>query len=75
MARRHAVAHVVAVARGDRAARLSSRVALAYAVAHWYAPQASFVLGALAAVAAIALFVCTGMIYACIRFLRSGPRR
>jgi DMSO reductase anchor subunit len=45
-------------------------LALAYAAAHWFAPQASFAVGALASAVAVALFVCTGMIYACIRFLR-----
>ena len=32
--------------------------------------RAAIVLGALAALTALALFVCTGMIYACMRFLR-----
>ncbi len=45
-------------------------LALAYAAAHWLARQESFAVGALASLAAVALFVCTGMIYACIRFLR-----
>ncbi len=42
---------------------------LAYALAHARAHEAAFALGALAALAALALFLCTGMIYACIRFL------
>ncbi|MBE7420442.1 MAG: dimethyl sulfoxide reductase anchor subunit [Ideonella sp.] len=45
-------------------------LALLYAAAHAFDPDASFVVGTLAAVAAIALYVCTGMIYACVRFLR-----
>ena len=45
-------------------------LALAYAGAHALARDESFAVGALAALAAIVLFVCTGMIYACIRFLR-----
>ena len=44
-------------------------LALAYALAHARGHEAAFVLGALAALAALALFLCTGMIYACIRFL------
>ena len=43
---------------------------LAYAAADWIAPGAAFAAGALASAAALVLFVCTGMIYACIRFLR-----
>ena len=45
-------------------------LALGYAAAHWQGYDASFVIGALACLAAVALFVCTGMIYACIAFLR-----
>ena len=45
-------------------------LALVYAGAHALARDESFIVGALAALVAIALFVCTGMIYACIRFLR-----
>jgi DMSO reductase anchor subunit len=45
-------------------------LALAYAAAHWMVRDESLVVGALAALAAIVLFLCTGMIYACIRFLR-----
>ena len=45
-------------------------LALAYAAAHRWWPEASFGLGVLAVLAALALFVCTGMIYAAIRFLR-----
>jgi DMSO reductase anchor subunit len=45
-------------------------LAIAYAAAHWFVPEASFAIGALASATALALFVCTGMIYACIRFLR-----
>ena len=43
----------------------------AYGVSRWLAmPQAAFAAGALAAVACLALFVCTGMIYACLPFLQ-----
>ena len=45
-------------------------LALAYAAAHALGRDEAFVIGGLASLAAIALFVCTGMIYACIRFLR-----
>ena len=45
-------------------------LALAYAAARWLRREESLVIGALASLAAIMLFVCTGMIYACIRFLR-----
>lgn len=45
-------------------------LALAYALVHGLTRDESFVIGALASLAAVALFVCTGMIYACIRFLR-----
>ena len=44
-------------------------LSLAYALAHAFAHEAAFALGALAALAALTLFLCTGMIYACIRFL------
>ena len=46
-------------------------LALAYAAAEASGrEEAALVLGALAALCALALFVCTGMIYACMRFLR-----
>lgn len=45
-------------------------LALAYAGAHALRSDLSFAVGALAALAALGLFLCTGMIYACIRFLR-----
>ena len=45
-------------------------LALAYALAHGLLLDESFAIGALASLAAITLFICTGMIYACIRFLR-----
>jgi sulfite dehydrogenase (quinone) subunit SoeC len=41
-----------------------------YAGAHYVASPASVALGALAALLCVALFVCTSMIYACIRFLQ-----
>lgn len=44
---------------------------LAYAAAQGLAsPVVAIVLGVLAGLAALALFLCTGMIYACMRFLR-----
>lgn len=43
---------------------------LAYAVAHWWGLNATGIIGALTALACVALFVCTGMIYASIRFLQ-----
>ncbi|MEO8247901.1 MAG: DmsC/YnfH family molybdoenzyme membrane anchor subunit [Burkholderiales bacterium] len=43
---------------------------LLYAAAHVWAPQYSFFVGAATAVVCVALFLCTGMIYACIKFLR-----
>lgn len=45
-------------------------LAAAYALAHAWLRDDSFVVGALASLAALVLFVCTGMIYAGIRFLR-----
>ena len=42
---------------------------LAYALTHARAHESALVLGAVAAAAALALLLCTGMIYACIRFL------
>jgi DMSO reductase anchor subunit len=47
---------------------IATVVAYVWAVVH--APQHARVIGALAAAAALALFVCTAMIYACIRFLQ-----
>ena len=43
---------------------------LLYALAHGMQSQRSTLIGAAATVACIALFVCTGMVYACIRFLQ-----
>lgn len=45
-------------------------LAAAYALTHAWLRDESFVVGALASLAALVLFMCTGMIYACIRFLR-----
>jgi DMSO reductase anchor subunit len=42
----------------------------AYGVAHHYAWNATSSVGALATLLCIALFVCTGMIYACLKFLQ-----
>ena len=42
----------------------------AYGCAHYAGLGATLVLGAVATVLCVALFVCTGMIYACIRFLQ-----
>ncbi len=42
-----------------------------YGLLHWSGRlQGALVAGALAAVACVALFVCTGMIYACLKFLQ-----
>ncbi len=43
---------------------------LAYAAALVYAPALAPLAGAGATIACLALFVCTGMVYACIRFLQ-----
>ena len=42
----------------------------AYGLAHWFGWRASAAIGALGALLCVALFVCTGMIYACVRFLQ-----
>jgi len=42
----------------------------AYGCAHYAGWGATLVLGAMATVFCLALFICTGMIYACIRFLQ-----
>ena len=42
----------------------------AYGAAHWAGMSWTLAIGALAALASLALFVCTGMIYACLRFLQ-----
>jgi DMSO reductase anchor subunit len=43
----------------------------AYGVLHWFGMrEAAFAAGALASVACLALYVCTGMIYACLPFLQ-----
>lgn len=52
--------------------------AVLYGAAHWFTGQSSppsafeptLVIGALAAVLALTLFLCTGMIYACLKFLQ-----
>jgi DMSO reductase anchor subunit len=41
-----------------------------YGLAHWFGWGGTVALGALATVLAIALFVSTGMVYACIKFLQ-----
>lgn len=41
-----------------------------YGVAHWFAWPATLAIGSVAALCCVSLFVCTGMIYACIRFLQ-----
>ena len=43
---------------------------LIYGVAHLFDLRATLFVGALAVVVCLGLFVCTGMIYACIRFLQ-----
>jgi len=46
-------------------------LAAGYGLAHWLGMlQGALVVGAAAALAALALYVCTGMIYACIKFLQ-----
>ena len=45
-------------------------VVLAYGFAHYVGWGNTLPLGALAAVLCVSLFVCTGMIYACIKFLQ-----
>ncbi|MDE1950266.1 MAG: dimethyl sulfoxide reductase anchor subunit [Burkholderiales bacterium] len=45
-------------------------LALAYGAVQLVQPDWSFEVGLLASFAALLLFLCTGMIYACIRFLR-----
>jgi DMSO reductase anchor subunit len=42
----------------------------AYGFAHWAGWNSTLEIGVLAAAASIALFVCTAMIYACLRFLQ-----
>ncbi|WP_118182477.1 dimethyl sulfoxide reductase anchor subunit family protein [Paraburkholderia phosphatilytica] len=42
----------------------------AYGVAHWFGSPWSLAVGAVALVASAGLFVCTAMIYACLRFLQ-----
>ncbi len=42
-----------------------------YGLVHWLGmPQAAFAAGAFASIACMALYVCTGMIYACLPFLQ-----
>lgn len=41
-----------------------------YGVAHWFEWRATLAIGAVAALGCVSLFVCTGMIYACIKFLQ-----
>jgi DMSO reductase anchor subunit len=41
-----------------------------YGGAHYFGREETFVLGAAGVVLCIALFVCTGMIYACLKFLQ-----
>lgn len=42
----------------------------AYGIAHWLGSPWSFAIGSLCVLAGAALFVCTAMIYACLRFLQ-----
>ncbi len=44
--------------------------AFAFGVAHWLGSPWSLAIGALGALASVVLFVCTAMIYACLRFLQ-----
>lgn len=41
-----------------------------YAFAHYVAGEYTIIIGGIAAVAGVMLFVCSGMIYACIKFLQ-----
>ena len=43
---------------------------LLYGLAHWFAWPVARAIGAAATVLCFALFICTGMIYACIKFLQ-----
>lgn len=45
-------------------------LAAAYGFAHWTGHRGTLAIGALGAAASIGLFVCTAMIYACLRFLQ-----
>lgn len=45
-------------------------LAAAYGAAHWAGYGGTLAIGALGAAASIGLFVCTAMIYACLRFLQ-----
>jgi DMSO reductase anchor subunit len=45
-------------------------LAAAYGAAHWAGISATLAIGALAGAASVALFICTAMIYTCIRFLQ-----
>lgn len=45
-------------------------LAAAYGTMRWLGMPGALAIGALAAAACIALFVCTGMIYACLKFLQ-----
>jgi len=45
-------------------------VTFAYGVAHWYGSRYTLAVGAAAVVVSGVLFVCTAMIYACLRFLQ-----
>ncbi len=45
-------------------------LAAAYGFAHWAGYRGTLAIGALGAAASIGLFVCTAMIYACLRFLQ-----
>ena len=42
----------------------------AYGLAHWFGWRSSAAVGAAGALLCIVLFVCTGMIYVCVRFLQ-----
>ncbi|MGA3250209.1 MAG: DmsC/YnfH family molybdoenzyme membrane anchor subunit [Paraburkholderia sp.] len=44
--------------------------AFAYGVAHWFGSPWSLAIGALGVLASAVLFLCTSMIYACLRFLQ-----
>ncbi|RKP52675.1 dimethyl sulfoxide reductase anchor subunit family protein [Trinickia fusca] len=45
-------------------------LAFGYGIAHWVGFGGTLAIGVLGAAASVALFVCTAMIYACLRFLQ-----
>ena len=68
------MAYVVAVTRMHRAAGVFA-CAFAYGAAHLFGWPGTLLIGAAGALASVALFVCTAMIYACLRFLQEWAAR